>query len=245
MLASRANHREAIADPRPGREECGTAGGFRDLTSPILRDLSNSFFGDPSLVDRCDDAELYGCITMAVSCLYGPEFDDVVEEPVRRVIQEKVELRLERGWFSETALSSPQSRCAAELPELGHVELEADEQNPAVAAKPRQAVWTGSLLPDGASSLDTVRSPVTGERDKTLHLIEFDPADVRVYLIDEPEDWRRLGRDYPVRCSDGTIGVSWRAMSADYDAMELRDWDAESSAWFRFPPGARVSRARR
>lgn len=242
------------------------AGESWGLASPILHELSSSFFGDPSLVDRCDDAEFYGWISMAVSCLYGPGADDVPEEPVRRLVREKVERRLERGWFSETALTSPQSRYAAELPDLGPVELEPDERNPAVAAKPRQAVWTGSLLPDGTSSLDTVRSPVPGKHDKELYLIEFDPDDARVYLIDGPEDWRQLGEDYPVRCSDGTIGVSWRELSADYDVvrlsarglvhcqgvsmridsdvMTLQGWDAESSAWFRFPPGARVSRAR-
>lgn len=234
--------------------------------SPILRELSSSFFGDPSSVDRCDDADFYGRISMAVSCLYGPGADDVVEEPVHQLVQEKVERRLERGWFSETALTSPQSRYAVALPELGPAELETDERNPAVAAKPRQAVWTGSLLPDGTSSLDTVRSPVPGKHEKELFLMEFDPADVRFFLIDGPEDWLRLGEDYPVRCSDGTIGVSWRKMSADYDVvrlsaralvrcqgvsmpvdsgvMTLQGWDAESSAWFRFPPGARVSRTR-
>lgn len=241
-------------------------GGQERSASPILRELSGSFSGGPSLVDSCDDAELYGRISMAVSCLYGPTGEDLVGEHERAAVQERLVQRLQQGWFGETALTSPQSRYAVDLPGLGVATLEADEHNPAVAAKPRHAVWTGSLLPDGTSSLDTIRSPVPDKQSKKLFLLEFDPAEVRVRLIDEPEDWRRLVNEYPVRCTDGTIGVSWRAVSADYDVVRLsarglvhcqgvamrvasgittmQGWDAESSAWFRFPPGTTISPVR-
>ncbi|CAM05271.1 hypothetical protein SACE_6098 [Saccharopolyspora erythraea NRRL 2338] len=224
-----------------------------------MRELSNSFFGDPDYIDEIGDAGFYEQISIAVSCFYGPASGELPAALSRRIL-EKVETRLRQGWFAEPRLASPQSRYASGS-ELPPVELESDEADPAVASKPRRAVWTSSFLPDGTSVLDLGR-PVVPKSGRRLYSVRFDPSGVDAYTIDELQGWCRLVESYPVECTDGMIGVSWTAVARDFDVVHLtarglvhaqgvvvetaagpsvlRHWDAESSAWFRFPANTEI-----
>lgn len=127
--------------------------------------------------------------------------------------------------------------------------------------KPQGALWTSSFMPDGRPAwAEHEASAAQGKRP--LHKVTFSERDVRAYTLDSLHDFVRLVDLYPSPDDAGRVAVAWREMSSDFDAVHMTvrgllaiegvefrtrhgvgrliGWDAESTAWFRFPPTARI-----
>jgi hypothetical protein len=222
--------------------------------------LCHEYATDGTSLAAVDDCRLYRDVVHAVWRTTWPQDDPW--PPAEPACRAALVDRLGTGWFGEP-LRSPQARhaVAADLPDVRVADPTVATPSP-LARKPAGALWTSSFLPDGSSAWQYGEAAEVGGR-RTLYSVAFDDSRVRLHVLDGPEDYLGLVDAFPLRAADGRLGVHWAAAAADLDAVRLtarglllcenvpvpgRDdvaplqgWGAESTAWFRPPPGAVVT----
>jgi hypothetical protein len=139
----------------------------------------------------------------------------------------------------------------------------ANPESERLGDKPSGAFWTSSFLPDGESAW--ARSELSEfsaqRRPRKSFFFELGSHE-EVFHIRSLADYQYLLREYPRRTTSGGAVIDWTQAREDLVAVHLTaaglarvqcyrfeiegaparltGWDAESTAWLRWPSSARV-----
>jgi hypothetical protein len=219
--------------------------------TPVMRELVSRFADDPARVDAWSDSELYAEIALAASVVAGES--SVHEHLWNNAAAERINARMNSGWFADGRLGSPQAHYRDPGSTLRAVNVTNGDPRSIIGQKPQGALWTSSHLPDGSNGWSIFEQG----RARELVDVKFDPHRVCVHHLDDIQDYVALVTRYP-RTAEGNAHVDWVAAAADLDAVHLtarglariegvvRDtpfgaaclagWNAECTAWLRSPP---------
>lgn len=229
-----------------------------ELKGPVLVELCQ-------LVDATDvvgmtDADLYSYIVFAARLKHSRSDFSASEAPELDAIAHSVLGRLGSGWFARSAVTSPQA-WFSDGNDIHSFVVTSEGSALSEADKPVGAMWTASYLPDGRSAWGELEAAEFPEGNRRLYSIRFKSDAVRSYTINCVPDYQRLLSLYP-RSEAGWVGVNWRLVAEQFDAVRLsprglvsahdftirtpqgvavlRGWDSEATAWLRRPPGVVV-----
>ncbi|GLY51466.1 hypothetical protein Lesp01_51220 [Lentzea sp. NBRC 102530] len=233
-----------------------------DELPPAMFELAKSFVDRTEGIEKFDDVQFYDEIVFAVRSKYSTDRFVTRRAPELLSVVHRIESRLDRGWFHKIGLTSPQARYASK-PEATTGSIQ-DGVPDTVMQKPQGALWTSSFLPDGRSAW-AEQEVASSHSARRLYRVVFAESDVRAYTLDSLSDFTQLLDLYPSVDDVGRVAVAWSKMASDFDAVHMTargllaiegvevqarngvgrlvGWDAESTAWFRFPRTTRLDPA--
>jgi hypothetical protein len=161
---------------------------------------------------------------------------------------------MERWWSDLDRSAQLWVTTRSDAPEPDRVLVDLRAYSPLVS-KPRRAFWTSTISSPYISPWLHWLQVGEDQRPGPYHIWRLTPsATARVYEIHSPSDWSVLARTYP--SGHSPTDPQWQSVSEDWDGIhvslaglltaqdmvyesgdlttELRGWDMESTAWFRW-----------
>ena len=229
---------------------------------PVLLEAADSFYRHQIDPECQSEVETYWDIVFAAAHQYStPDFFER-SDPRLDPIAVKLESQLDQGWLAGLRLSSPQSvyTFSSELEQISISNPDSER----LGDEPLGVFWTSSFLSDGDSAWARTEQSefATQKRPRKSFYFELGRNE-EVFHIRTLADYRYLLGEYPRRTRSGHTGVDWIRAGKDLMAVHLTaaglarvqcyrfnvdgapacltGWDAESTAWLRWPSSARVA----